>query len=144
MTPPPLWQVALAKREVEQATGVAWADLAGGDKRVPPSRAVVSARTRAVAALVGIGMCRKRIAECIGVAGWTVDRREASPRLGNVRLVTVGDVTMSLTEWSREMGIARTTVANRIRRGWPPEKAVTMAPSTIFEERRVARREASR
>lgn len=37
---------------------------------------------------------------------------------------------LCVTEWARRYGIAMTTVWNRLRRGWPPEVAVTTPPLT--------------
>ncbi len=43
----------------------------------------------------------------------------------DARLVTVGDVTRSLTEWARESGLPRHTIASRLKLGWSPERAIT-------------------
>jgi hypothetical protein len=42
----------------------------------------------------------------------------------NNRLVTVGGRTQSLTEWAVETGMPVKRLANRIERGWDPERAI--------------------
>ncbi len=66
--------------------------------------------------------------------GWTAEealtagRRElrhvVTPPV-NARLMTVGGVTKTLTEWAKETGISRATVESRLRMGWSHEKSLT-------------------
>ena len=39
--------------------------------------------------------------------------------------ITANGVTMSLSKWSRELGIPVTTIYSRIKAGWPDEEALT-------------------
>lgn len=41
------------------------------------------------------------------------------------RLITLGGVTKSLSEWSEQLGISRTAVVARIKRGWSDERIVS-------------------
>jgi hypothetical protein len=36
-------------------------------------------------------------------------------------LITIGEETLSIADWSRKSGIDKGTLRSRIRRGWPPE-----------------------
>jgi len=48
-----------------------------------------------------------------------------SYRTASTGLLTYKDRTMSIAEWSRELGIKRTTLDNRIARHWSIERALT-------------------
>lgn len=40
------------------------------------------------------------------------------------RMVTAHGKTMSLTAWSRELGVAKATLSQRLRNGWSPDEAM--------------------
>jgi hypothetical protein len=40
------------------------------------------------------------------------------------RMLTANGVTKSMTDWARDLGIDRTTITHRLRRGWTEEEAV--------------------
>ena len=54
---------------------------------------------------------------------WATRKQQALNRSSN-RLITAGELTMTLSEWSERSGIHEATIHGRLRRGWPPEKAV--------------------
>ena len=43
-------------------------------------------------------------------------------------LITIGDKTMNLTQWSKTTGIPREALRSRISRGWRMEDALTIRP----------------
>jgi hypothetical protein len=51
-------------------------------------------------------------------------RSEQGRNKRNNRMITVGDETMCLVEWSEVTGIPRTTLQYRLDAGWSPERAV--------------------
>lgn len=62
-----------------------------------------------------------------GNVRWATHSEQNLNRRGNRRL-TVGGRTQTLEEWSRETGIPKSTMFNRIRRGWSDEQVVSTAP----------------
>lgn len=52
-------------------------------------------------------------------------RKEQMRNRRNRRSITVEDRTMCLAEWSEEAGIKVSTIWQRLRNGWAPERAVT-------------------
>lgn len=66
--------------------------------------------------------------------GWPVDRILTEPMENHTgtrnELVTLGDKTQTVKEWSRELKINYYTLASRVQRGWPPEKALRSANFT--------------
>lgn len=54
---------------------------------------------------------------------WATRIEQASNQRTN-RLITAGGVTKTLTQWSRDIGVCRSSIANRIKYGMPPELAV--------------------
>ena len=63
--------------------------------------------------------------------GWPVARALTEPS-GTMRrdshLLTVGGRTQTLPAWAREKGLRIGTLRERLRRGWPPEKALDPLP----------------
>lgn len=58
---------------------------------------------------------------------WASERQQSNNRRTNRRL-TLNDETMTITEWSKKIGISAETIAKRIDKyGWPIEKALTTA-----------------
>jgi hypothetical protein len=56
---------------------------------------------------------------------WADRKAQARNRRSN-RLLTLGDTTQTLAEWSEQTGIKRTTIARRIDAyGWSIERALT-------------------
>lgn len=52
----------------------------------------------------------------------------------NNRMITAFGVTKCLAEWSESTGVYRELIAIRLRRGWPPERAVSpvnVKPGTL-------------
>lgn len=49
------------------------------------------------------------------------------------RLITIGEVTQGLPEWSDESGINQNTIRGRLVRGWSPEEAVFGTIRQIME-----------
>jgi len=54
---------------------------------------------------------------------WATMAEQLLNRRNNHRL-TVGNETLTITEWSRRSGLQWKTIAERIRRGWNAERAV--------------------
>jgi len=44
------------------------------------------------------------------------------------RLLTVGGVTMPLSQWAQRVGLPITTIFHRLKRGWSTERALTTPP----------------
>ena len=61
---------------------------------------------------------------------WVSDKIQANNRSTNHYLEYDGQI-MSIADWARKKDINPNTLANRIRRGWPIEKALTKKPSKI-------------
>lgn len=57
-------------------------------------------------------------------------RLEQNRNRRNLRLVTIGDETLCLSEWAERNGVRIGTISQRLKNGWPPEVAVTAAPVT--------------
>lgn len=55
---------------------------------------------------------------------WATNKEQANNRRSS-RIIRVGDVALSVAEWSRKLGLHRGTVEGRLLRGWPEELAVT-------------------
>lgn len=51
-------------------------------------------------------------------------RLEQAQNRRTARLIEVGGVTRSLSEWARATGLKRETIADRLNRGWSPERAI--------------------
>lgn len=58
---------------------------------------------------------------------WATYKEQQNNRSTN-HLVTLGDKTQTIQQWCDEAGLADSTVHNRIRRGWPMDKALTVRP----------------
>lgn len=52
---------------------------------------------------------------------WATDTEQMNNRGCNVHL-TIGGVTKTLSQWARETGIPKTTISQRIKRGWPADR----------------------
>lgn len=53
-------------------------------------------------------------------------------------LITVGERTLSIREWAKEnsdLGLTPEAISLRIRKGWDPKKAVTVASQSLDPER---------
>ncbi len=86
---------------------------------------------RAVAAgepLAEIGrryeLSRQRVFQIAADAGLRKKPRVKLPREKPPGEVTLHGETRSLAEWARVTGIRHATIWGRLRRGWPPEKAL--------------------
>lgn len=53
---------------------------------------------------------------------WIPKSEQSKNRTSN-HYITYNNQTKTLTDWAKEFGIKRTTLSNRIRKGWPIEKA---------------------
>lgn len=84
---------------------------------------------------INVGTIRDRLNK-----GWPVDkaltvptRRKSIPKIKNskfkgARFLTMGDKTLRVDEWAEETRIKRTTIIERLKRGWSVEKALTTPP----------------
>jgi hypothetical protein len=73
-----------------------------------------------------------------GNVRWSTKREQAQNRSNN-RLLTLHGVTKPMIEWARDLGGERTLIVNRLRLGWPLEKALT-EPLDLRKGPRKARR----
>lgn len=80
--------------------------------------------------------CRER--------GWPANCRwatatEQADNRSTCRPVTVDGVTLSVSEWSRRLGVSRQAIWSRLRNGWPPKDAVTVpySPANTWRYRKV-------
>lgn len=64
-----------------------------------------------------------------GVGHYIITRRDGSTQRRPSALVQLGDRTQTIKAWSKELGVATSTLVQRIQRGWTPEQALT---STIY------------
>lgn len=55
-------------------------------------------------------------------------KRHIPARTSSIRPITVDGVTRSMSEWARISGLTLTQLYKRLRRGWPPDKAVKTPP----------------
>ena len=55
---------------------------------------------------------------------WITNQAQQSNR-STTHYLTFGGETHSITEWSKVIGIPRTTISNRIRLGWTIERALS-------------------
>lgn len=91
-------------------------------------------RTRKLA-IVPDASCLTEVADSFGMAestlrrrlnlGWSEGRALSEPLRKTQRLITVGAVTKSATEWSRELGGVDNLVSRRIHDGWDEVEAAT-------------------
>ena len=56
---------------------------------------------------------------------WATDIQQANNRRTNVRIPFEGK-NLTLSEWSREKGIDKTTIRKRLKLGWPPERILSL------------------
>lgn len=56
---------------------------------------------------------------------WATPREQANHRRSN-RVVTYRNRTLTIAEWSRNIGIAAPTIRERLNRGWSIEEALTV------------------
>jgi hypothetical protein len=52
-------------------------------------------------------------------------RKEQQNNLRSNRRVTVGNITLTISQWAELTGLHRNTIDQRLKAGWSPEKAVT-------------------
>lgn len=51
------------------------------------------------------------------------------------KIITCGNNSMSITAWAERLGMDRTTISWRLRKGWPVEKALTkIGVSNVTQE----------
>ncbi len=54
---------------------------------------------------------------------WATMKDQQNNRTNN-RLITLSGQTKTLAQWSENTGLGRKTISDRLRRGWPVEKAL--------------------
>lgn len=59
-----------------------------------------------------------------GNCRWATDTEQAANKRNNVTLTWRGR-TLHLAEWARQLGIKKTTIRERLRRGWSHERALS-------------------
>ncbi len=55
---------------------------------------------------------------------WATDDQQANNN-DHPKLLTYVGLTQSVTRWARQIGMSRLTLTDRLKRGWPVEKAIT-------------------
>jgi hypothetical protein len=63
--------------------------------------------------------------------GWPPEKAVHTPPGASSRkwrLITVNGTTKTLAGWARASGLKRSTISQRLRRNWPPERAVSVPP----------------
>lgn len=68
--------------------------------------------------------CRSRAASC---NIWWADKYQQAKNRRGVRKITAFGKTMCLAEWSREKGLSVATIAERLKRHWNNEDAVSVS-----------------
>lgn len=63
-----------------------------------------------------------------GNCRWATRAEQNAKRRG-ARLLTYNGETLRISQWARRLGIAETKLRDRINKGWPLEKALTLPPS---------------
>ena len=58
-----------------------------------------------------------------GNCRWATKTEQAANQ-AHTHLLTAFSKTLPVTAWARELGISRTTIRDRLRRGWSPEEAL--------------------
>lgn len=58
-------------------------------------------------------------------------RKEQNRNRRSSDLITVGDRTQCLSAWVEESGNKRSTIKNRLARGWDPQRAVFTPPKSV-------------
>ncbi len=74
-----------------------------------------------------------------GNVHWASSEVQAANRRTN-RLLTVGGVTKTISEWAKAKGMRHSSLSNRVNRGWPEE--MLFAPALAFTGNIKARDEA--
>ena len=91
-------------------------------------RSSFEAFERDMAAGYRAGLSLDRINNSLGYSAsncrWATDTQQNRNRRFN-RLITFEGETRCVTEWAELVGIKSTTLSERLRRGWPPERALT-------------------
>lgn len=55
---------------------------------------------------------------------WATDDQQAN-NTDHTRLLTYVGMTQSVSKWAKQIGMSRLTLSDRLRRGWPIDKALT-------------------
>jgi hypothetical protein len=63
-----------------------------------------------------------------GNCEWATWAEQGQNRRG-LRLITVGGITKTFGKWAESAGISNQTLYERIAKGWPLERAVTVGPT---------------
>lgn len=66
---------------------------------------------------------------------WATRLEQANNKNQNTYL-TIGNVRMSIADWSRRTGLSPSLISGRIARGWPVEDIVTIGPRAVRKWRR--------
>jgi hypothetical protein len=59
-----------------------------------------------------------------GNVRWAAPREQQNNKRNNHQLTALGR-TQTIADWARETGFSKITIRGRIKRGWPPERALT-------------------
>ena len=77
------------------------------------------------------GMVPETIAYRLKNLGWSVEKALATPVKPKDRYLEYEGVTLSLQEWAIKLGIPKSTLANRLRRGWAVERALQKVQTNV-------------
>ena len=62
---------------------------------------------------------------------WATKAEQDNNRRSN-RFITIGCVTLNITQWTKEMGFGKGVIQNRLNKGWSEYKAV-MTPVRLYK-----------
>lgn len=72
-----------------------------------------------------LGTSTSTIRQRVDVLGWSEkEATSAKPRKWEHSKLTFGDLTLSISEWSRKTGLSRSTIINRIEYGWDVQEVL--------------------
>ena len=69
---------------------------------------------------------------------WSSSKEQANNTSSNL-FITAQGKTLTASQWSDITGIKANTIVYRMRRGWPPERAINRNPGNIRQERKLER-----
>jgi hypothetical protein len=63
------------------------------------------------------------------------DRGTQANNKRNNRLITIGGISLTIPQWAKRSGIECPTLKGRLRRGWSPERAISVPAVNSHKER---------
>ena len=66
---------------------------------------------------------------------WSTQTEQVNNRRSN-RLITIDDVTLTISQWAKKMNIGANVIQNRLNRGWSEYKAVMTPINPAYQRNR--------